>query len=98
MSTRAVYGEIFITHFGLGDPTTCVYHFFIGKQNDHTVVIAQFFNLNGLEPCVHFLADVSHMFYEWNYPHCAAAAIMFKKYKHFICVDDYTTIFAWGDF
>ena len=64
MSTRAVYGKIFITHFGLGDPNKCVYQFFIGKQNDHTVVIAQFFNLNGSEPCVHFLADVSHMFYE----------------------------------
>ena len=93
---RAAYGKTFITNLVLGNPTTCVYQFVIGKSNEHPVVITRFFIFNGLGPCVHFQVDVAHMFYGWKFSHCAAATFKFQKDKSFLCVDGDTTIFAWG--
>ena len=79
----------------LGNPTTCVFWFVIGKSNDHPVVITQFFIFNRLGTWVNVQDDVSHMFYGWKFSHFTYAPVMFLKGKHFLCVYYDITIFVW---
>ena len=94
--SRECYGHMFITHLEIGNPTTCVYHFVIGKSNEHPVVIVQIFIIYGLVIWINLNYHIAHTFYGFNYSHCTTVYIMFMNSKYSLCTDDDTTVFFWG--
>ena len=77
----------------MGDPTTCVYQFFLNKEGSDGTQILQFF-MSGLGLCIKLNSCADHMFYTCSFSHNIALPIAMKNENDYLYLNAYTTMFS----
>ena len=80
----------------LGYPTICVYQFIFDSNESNDTQIIQYCIIHGLVLCIELNSFVAHMFYAFSFGHNTAVDISINQNKYFLCLNKYTTVFAWG--
>ena len=90
------YANNYVNKLGMGDPTTCVYHFIYYEKDKNDTQVTQYFIMHGLVLCIRVDSYVARIFYAWSFSHNTAVPIAKKKNKYCLYLNTNTTVFAWG--
>ena len=97
IAKHLAYAREFVTMFGFGLPTTCIYQFMFGpNKKESQGKVIQYFIMAGLGIAVEVNTNVCHMMHAYTFGHCTAIPFIMVGGKYFLTSSDGTTMFAWG--